>query len=241
MAQNWRPIEYKFILLGDSSVGKSSIFKRLLGNSFSKNQISTLGTEKAIINFDDLEIDKNTRQNFKIVLIDTAGQERYRAITKSYFRDSQGIVLIYSIVDEESFKHIEAWLDSIKDSLSDWKRSGYIVMLLGNKLDIAEENKEQRMILKEEAEKICSEQGIYWGGECSAKTFDENKFKEIFEKFMKQIYLKLGNDVKNINNNKSQISRKIQVYKKSQKGCFPPIHSNKDVCFFIFLYFIIKY
>ena len=219
MAQNWRPIEYKFILLGDSSVGKSSIFKRLLGNSFSKNQISTLGTEKAILNFDDLEIDKNTRQNFKIVLFDTAGQERYRAITKSYFRDSQGIVLIYSIVDEESFKHIEAWLDSIKDSLSDWKRSGYIVMLLGNKLDIAEENKEPRMILKEEAEKICSEQGIYWGGECSAKTFDENKFKEIFEKFMKQIYLKLGNDVKNINNNKSQISRKIQVYKKSQKGC----------------------
>ena len=219
MAQNWRPIEYKFILLGDSFVGKSSIFKRLLGNSFSKNQISTLGTEKAILNFDDLEIDKNTRQNFKIVLFDTAGQERYRAITKSYFRDSQGIVLIYSIVDEESFKHIEAWLDSIKDSLSDWKRSGYIVMLLGNKLDIAEENKEQRMILKEEAEKICSEQGIYWGGECSAKTFDENKFKEIFEKFMKQIYLKLGNDVKNINNNKSQISRKIQVYKKSQKGC----------------------
>ena len=219
MARNWRPIEYKFILLGDSSVGKSSIFKRLLGNSFSKNQISTLGTEKAILNFDELEIDKNTRQNFKIVLFDTAGQERYRAITKSYFRDSQGIVLIYSIVDEESFKHIEAWLDSIKDSLSDWKRSGYIVMLLGNKLDIAEENKEQRMILKEEAEKICSEQGIYWGGECSAKTFDENKFKEIFEKFMKQIYLKLGNDVKNINNNKSQISRKIQVYKKSQKGC----------------------
>ena len=219
MAQNWRPIEYKFILLGDSSVGKSSIFKRLLGNSFSKNQISTLGTVKAILNFDDLEINKNTRQNFKIVLFDTAGQERYRAITKSYFRDSQGIVLIYSIVDEESFKHIEAWLDSIKDSLSDWKRSGYIVMFLGNKIDIAEENKEQRMILKEEAEKICSEQGIYWGGECSAKTFDENKFKEIFEKFMKQIYLKLGNDVKNINNNKSQISRKIQVYKKSQKGC----------------------
>ena len=219
MARNWRPIEYKFILLGDSSVGKSAIFKRLSGTSFSPNQIATIGTEKEILNFDDLEIDKNNRRNFKIVLFDTAGQERYKAITKSYFRDSQGIVLIYSIVDEESFKHIEAWLDSIKDSLSDWKRSGYIVMLLGNKLDIAEENKEQRMILKEEAEKMCSEQGIYWGGECSAKTFDENKFKEIFEKFMKQIYLKLGNDVKNINNNKSQISRKIQVYKKSQKGC----------------------
>ena len=122
-------------------------------------------------------------------------------------------------MDEDSFQHIQVWFDSIKESLSDWKRSGYIVMLLGNKLDIAEENPEKRMIQVVEAEKICSNEGIYWGGECSAKTFDENKFKEIFEKFMKKIYLKLGNDVKNINNNKSQISRKIEVYKKSQKGC----------------------
>ena len=89
-------------------------------------------------------------------------------------------------------------VDSIKDSLSDWKKSGYIVMLLGNKLDIAEENQANRMILKEEAENICKEQDIYWGGECSAKTFDEEQIKEIFKKFMKQIYLKLRD-----NNNKN--------------------------------------
>ena len=52
-------------------------------------------------------------------------------------------------------------------------------MLLGNKLDIAEENKAKRMILIEEAERICKEQDIFWGGECSAKTFDENQIKEI--------------------------------------------------------------
>jgi len=218
MSQNWKSIEYKFILLGDSSVGKSSIFKRISGNTFTQSQMPTLGTEKIILDFDDVEIDEETHENFKIVLFDTAGQERYRAITKAYFRDSQGIILIYSIVDETSFTHIQAWLDSIRESLADWRNSGYMIMLLGNKLDIAEGNNKQRMILKEEAEKICTQKGIYWGGECSAKKFGENQFKEIFTKFMIQIYLKLrkSNKYNNINNNK-QISRKLSHFKKKPK------------------------
>ena len=218
MEQNWKPIEYKFILLGDSSVGKSAIFSRLSGKQFSGNYISTIGTEKIIIDFDKVPIDKDICQNFRIVLFDTAGQERYRAITKAYFRDSQGIILIYSIVDETSFTHIQAWLDSIRESLADWRNSGYMIMLLGNKLDIAEGKNKQRMILKEEAEKICAQKGIYWGGECSAKEFGENQFKEIFTKFMIQIYLKLrkSNKYNNINNNK-QISRKLSNFKKKPK------------------------
>ena len=218
MEQNWKPIEYKFILLGDSSVGKSSIYNRLSGKNFSEGLISTIGTEKMIINYDDVKIDEkeNITKNFKIILFDTAGQERYRAITKSYFKESQGIILIYSIVDEDSFKHIEAWLGSIKDSLSDWKRTGYIVMLLGNKLDIAEENKEQRMILKEEAEKICNEQDIYWGGECSAKTFNDSQIKEIFEKFIIKIYNKIG-DENNVNEMKNQQKFLIQQQKRKKK------------------------
>ena len=218
MEQNWKPIEYKFILLGDSSVGKSSIYNRLSGKNFSEGLISTIGTEKMIINYDDVKIDEkeNIIKNFKIILFDTAGQERYRAITKSYFKESQGIILIYSIVDEDSFKHIEAWLGSIKDSLSDWKRTGYIVMLLGNKLDIAEENKEQRMILKEEAEKICNEQGIYWGGECSAKTFNDSQIKGLFEKFIIKIYNKIG-DENNVNEMKNQQKFLIQQQKRKKK------------------------
>ena len=225
MEQNWKPIEYKFILLGDSSVGKSSIYHRLSGKSFSEDTMTTLGTEKGIIYFDNVEIDEKekTTKNFKIILFDTAGQERYRAITKTYFKDSQGIILIYSIVDETSFEHIQTWLDSIKDALSDWKRSGYIIMLLGNKLDIAEEDPETRMIMTEEGENICSEKGIYWGGECSAKTFDESQLKEIFAKFIKQVYNKLGEEKKD-NEKKNQqivlISNKLND-KKRVKCCTP--------------------
>ena len=213
MSENYKSIEYKFILLGDSKVGKSSIYARLSGKSFSESIMSTIGTETIILNFDNVQFDQENHKNFKIVLFDTVGQERYRSITKSYFRDSQGIVLIYSIDDEISFQHVQTWLDSIKDSLSDWKRSGYIVMLLGNKLDIAEENMEKRMILTEEAEKICLEQGIYWGGECSAKTFNQNKLQKIFENFLKQIYLKLGN---NDNKKIKQNSKLITIYKKKK-------------------------
>ena len=215
MSQNLKPIEYKFILLGDSTVGKSSIFKRLSGKGFSESHMATVGIDSIILNFYDIQIDKKKHQNFKIVLYDTAGQERFRSISKAYFRDSQGIVLIYSITDEASFGHIRMWLDSIKESLSDWKKSGYMVMLLGNKLDIAEENMEERMILKEEGEKICNEQGIYWGGECSAKTFDENQIKKIFEKFAIQIYLKLGND----DNKKRQVLKVAIKSKKPRKSC----------------------
>ena len=63
-------------------------------------------------------------------------------------------------------------------------------MLLGNKSDIAEEEKEKRAVQYEEAQRLCSEQGIYWGGECSAKTFDEEQLKKIFLKLLKQVYLK---------------------------------------------------
>ena len=99
-------------------------------------------------------------------------------------------------------------------------------MLLGNKLDIVEENKEKRVILTEEAEKICSEQDIYWGGECSAKTFDENQLKEIFKKFVKEIYLKLGNDFKS--NSNKQIIRLMAKKKKHKRTCIDKCIGDKD-------------
>ena len=204
------PIEYKFILLGDMAVGKTSIFRRLSGKSFEQNLIATVGVEKNIIDIENVKIDEKVSQNFKISLFDTSGQERFRTITRDYFRNSQGIILLYSIVNKESYRHIQEWLKSIKESLSDWKKSEYMIMLLANKLDIAEEKPETRMILVDEPEKLCKEEEIFWGGECSAKTNDVTQLKEILIKFIKQIHLKLkDNDnykTKNLKQKKSIIS-----------------------------------
>ena len=99
-------------------------------------------------------------------------------------------------------------------------------MLLGNKLDIAKEHVERRMILTEEAESLCSEQGIYWGGELSAKTFDEDQIKGIFTKFVQQIYNKLGEeDLDNEKNNQvklfiSKVKKKKKKIPKIVQCCF---------------------
>ena len=67
-------------------------------------------------------------------------------------------------------------------------------MLLGNKSDIAEEDMKKREDLYEEAQRLWLEQGIYWGGECNAKAFDEEQLKETFLKLIKQVFLKLKDD-----------------------------------------------
>ena len=73
-------------------------------------------------------------------------------------------------------------------------------MLLGNKLDISEENIENRAVPIEEAKRICSEKDIYWGGECSAKNFSFEQFKGLFENFIKKIYSKVGENEANLLN-----------------------------------------
>ena len=88
MDEDWKPINYKFVLLGDSSVGKTSIFTRISGRAFPESSISTLGTDKMNVEFDNLIIednDKKYKRNFNITLFDTAGQERYRANNKKLF------------------------------------------------------------------------------------------------------------------------------------------------------------
>ena len=216
--QDWKPIEYKFVLLGDSTVGKSSIFDRLAGKKFLEDTIATIGTDKLTLKMDQvkIEIKEETHiKNFDITLFDTAGQERYRAITKNYFKDSHGIILIYDITKRSTFEHIEKWLESIKETLSDWKRSGYMIMILGNKVDIAEEDEKKRAVTFEEGQNICINNGIYWGGECSAKTFEVSQIKEIIETFLKQVYTKLI-----YNNEKKVEPKKIELKIKPKKhGC----------------------
>ena len=190
MSQIVETIKYKFVLLGDSSVGKTAIFSKLSGKSFDESLSSSIGTERIIVNLDNVEINSK-----------------------------EWIILIYSIIDETSFEHIEVWLDSIKESLSDWKSSGYIVMLLGNKLDITEEKLESRVILTEEAQRICNEHGIYFGGECSAKTFSKNQIKGIFIEFIKQIYSKLGDENMNNDEHGRQFSIKFSYAKKKRVCC----------------------
>ena len=185
-------LSYKMTLLGDSGVGKTSLFKKLFTGKFDPRIISTIGLDKRSLN-----ISINTDEGEKdvdISLFDTAGQERFRSISISYFRESSGFFVMYDITSDESFQNVQQWLNDIKNNLGN--TTNYLIILLGNKLDVALEDSTQREVEEKDAVEFCQNNDIFWGGECSVKDFSVDDLKEMFKKFVEELYKKVGANVK---------------------------------------------
>ncbi len=100
----------KVIVIGDSGVGKSNLITRLCQDRFVPSYTATIGIDfklKTIVH-DGIK--------YKMQIWDTAGQERFQTLTPAYYKNANGIVLVYSITDRKSFKNIEKWLRQIEDS-----------------------------------------------------------------------------------------------------------------------------
>ena len=131
MNKNINSYNFKVILLGDSSVGKTSIFTRFLAGKFDENYKCTVGTEYKL---HSIYPDLNTEVNLHVW--DTAGSEKYKSITKQYYRDAHGIILIYDIANRKSFNNLNNWIEDIKDnSIKDCQ-----IVIVGNKSDINNRN-----------------------------------------------------------------------------------------------------
>ena len=190
-------IEYKVILIGNQGAGKTSFFKKLITGIFMDKNIPTIGIDMKTIN-QKLEVNKKGKiqeREFIIKLYDTGGQEKYSAITKSYYKGSDGILLIYDITNRSSFDNIQMWIDTIKSNFKDTK---YSIILIGNKLDLIEEDKQNlRAVTEQEAKDLCNNNEIFWGGEISIKTIAFEKLKALFEEYIKKIYEKVGEGIIN--------------------------------------------
>ena len=211
------PIEYKIVLIGNSAVGKTSLFKKLTTGEFSEKNISTIGMDKKTLNI-EIEINKNgtkVQKEVNISLIDTAGQERFRSITKNYFKESDGILLLYDVTSKDTFKNVETWIDSIHESIGNHKNSKYIIILIGNKTDLIGVDDYVREVTEEEAETKCNVKSLVWGGETSVKNIEFKDLKELFKNYVEKIYDKVGE--KEV---KQQVSKKMDSYKKKKKKLF---------------------
>ena len=147
--------EYKVTLLGDTSVGKTCLFKKLTKGIFMDKNISTIGMDKKTLNI-EIDINENENQKKKLIaisLIDTAGQDRFRTITKSYIKGSDGIILMYDLTNKDTFLHVEEWIKNIADIIGDVKNSNYLILLLGNKIDLIDNQEKPREVLLEEGKK----------------------------------------------------------------------------------------
>ena len=190
-------IEYKIILIGNTAVGKTSLFKKLTTGVFSERNISTIGMDKKTMSL-EIEVNKDNetiKRQVNISFIDTAGQERFRAITKLYFKESDGILLLYDITNRESFKNVETWVETIHESLGHPMNSKYIIILIGNKLDLIGVDGKVREVEEEEGKGVCDEKGLIWGGETSVKTIELDDLKQKFTGYVKLIYDKVGEKI----------------------------------------------
>ncbi|XP_071394306.1 EF-hand calcium-binding domain-containing protein 4B [Centroberyx affinis] len=117
---------FKVVLVGNSSVGKTSLLRSFCEGRFHPSTSATVGI--------DYSVKTLTLDNAQVAmqLWDTAGQERYRSITKQFFRKADGVVVMYDVTVEESFKAVRPWLANVQEDAGE----GIPILLLGNKMDM---------------------------------------------------------------------------------------------------------
>ena len=187
--------EYKIILIGNEGVGKTSFVKKLLLGKFVPITIPTVGPNRNNFTF-NININKNginENKNFGVNLFDLGGQERYREITCNYIKGSNGIIIIYDITNRNSFDSIENWINMIKQKIPPENgKIKYAIKLIGNKLDLINDEDKRRQVMEEEAKILCEKNNILWGGEKSFKNMNKNELDEMIKEFIKEIYNRIG-------------------------------------------------
>jgi len=212
MANNYNYL-FKYIIIGDPSVGKSNLLMKFAHNKFTDEYQTTIGVE-----FGAKNIQLND-QIYRIQIWDTAGQENFRSITRAYFKNCVCAMIVYDITCRKSFEHIQNWLQDVHDQ----SPKTVLTILIGNKIDL----EDKRAISTDEGQEYATQNGLIFM-ETSAKTGEgvEEIFKisaEEIEKKMKQNYYDLKSETcgikqgktNNINLNDIDNNNK----NKEKKGC----------------------
>ena len=140
------------ILIGDSHVGKTNFLTRYIENKFHESFISTVGIEREI---KGVKIDNKI---YKLTIWDTAGQERFKSLPIKYYKNVDGVLLLYDVSDEETFNHVNSWLNDVKQNSNRTNAQGETdtsLFLVANKIDI-----EGRTISTSKGEELAKSLGM---------------------------------------------------------------------------------
>jgi small GTP-binding protein len=118
---------YKILIVGDINTGKTSILDQFTNGNFDGAYISTIGID---FNVKMVNIDEDTK--VKLQIWDTCGQERFRALTRSYYRNANAIIIVYDITSRKSFENAKIWIKEFEQYLD----PGVLPILVGNKTDL---------------------------------------------------------------------------------------------------------
>ena len=201
---------FKMIVIGDAGVGKSCLASRAIKNIFETDYCATIGFE--FLSFTT----KIENKIIKLQIWDTCGQEAYRSLISSFYRNASLAMMVYSINSRESFIHINQWLKEVRlQSHPDVK-----IILIGNKADLINE----RTVTYEEAKKFKEENQLLYFEEASAKTGINSK--EVFTEAARILYNEHKKyKTRAINNKSNDANQKItpakinKVNQTRDKGC----------------------
>jgi small GTP-binding protein len=202
---------FKIILIGDSNTGKTSLINRYINNNFKDKYHCTIGVDFLMkkIYFEDILV--------KLQIWDTAGMEKYKQITSSYYRGAQGCIVVFDLTNIESFYSLQKWIDDYCQ-ISKNQNNIYIV---GNKCDL----NDNFQVSNEDVIKFCKNNNGFKYVQTSAKTGEnvqkifEDISKELIDRY-KNLMIKDGNLNKNNLNDKNNIvnlSTAIQNENKNTK------------------------
>ena len=196
----------KVVLLGETGVGKTCIIGRFINNTFENNIMSTTGASYA---GKTLAIEEFGGKSIKFEIWDTAGQEKYRALTKIFYKDAQVAILVYDITRKESFEELKNyWYNQIKQCAS----PNIVIGIAANKCDLYD----NEQVSEDEARKFADEIGaVFKLTSANTNTGIEDLFKTIGCKVLDPNY----SEDDESNQKKMNIKIDNDKTKKKKKGC----------------------
>ncbi|KAK6466987.1 ras-related protein Rab-11B [Huso huso] len=166
---------FKVVLIGESGVGKSNLLSRFTKNEFNHDSRTTIGVE---FSTRTMLVDGMT---IKAQIWDTAGLERYRAITSAYYRGAVGALLVYDIAKHMTYENVERWLKELYDHAD----PHIVVMLVGNKSDLAE----LRAVPVEEAQSFSEKNKLLF---IETSALESTNVETAFHNVLAEIYKKVA-------------------------------------------------
>ena len=189
-----------FILIGDSTVGKTCFLTRYFKNQFNETFLSTIGIDKEIKHV------KVGNDSYKMTLWDTAGQDRFKCLPKKYYQNADGVLLLFDVTNEETFNNVTNWMKDVKENSSknitneNGQESEIALYLIGNKIDLP-----NRAISKEQAETQAKSLGMkYFEVSCKINM----NIPEVMARMIMECHMKA---------NKIDNCFKLQPVKKEEK------------------------
>ena len=195
---------FKVLFLGNSNVGKSSLFLRFVDDIWNDTFVPTIGVDFKI---KTLEIDQ---KKVKLQIWDTAGQERFKNIISSYYRGVHGILLIYDVTDKDSFKNLNNWLIEIEKNAN----KNVVKVLIGNKADL----EDKRIISYNQGKEFADMYGLKYIETSAKKNIN---VRDAFETLAREIIeANLDKTIaKQKHNKKITVSKAQDLNIQKKQGC----------------------